>query len=64
MNWKKLLTAVVAGAVAGPLAHYAAEVQQGHAAAFTTASILFPSLGGIATALAALFVTPPNTPNP
>ncbi len=60
MNWKKILVAAIAGSAAGSLGHYATEVSQGHAIAFTFGNIVIPALATLASTLVALFTTPPN----
>ncbi len=63
MNWKKILAAVGAGAFAGSLGHYASEMQQGHAIAFTAGNILLPAVVTAASTIIALFTKrPQDTP--
>jgi hypothetical protein len=60
MNWKKLLLTIAAGSLAGSLGHYATELTDGHHIAFTAGNILIPALTTAISALAALFVKPPQ----
>ncbi len=62
MNWKKILVAAVAGSFAGALGHYASEVNQGHAMAFTFGNIAYPAVVTLLATLTALFVKPPQQP--
>ncbi len=62
MNWKKILVAAVAGSFAGSLGHYAADISQGHAVAFTFGNIAYPAGATLLATLTALFTKPPQQP--
>lgn len=62
MNWKKLIVATVTAAFAGSLGHYATELQNGHAIAFTFGNIAIPALATIGSTLVALFTSSPKQP--